>query len=135
MTDPTAEVPSSDPSSAPTTDTVTPSDPTSGDQSSAPADAVAEAPTPEVVTPETSTDADEPEVQVAAEAAAAEAAAPAVFNIIDTDSTQYLVRFTFSNGLVLRKFVTSDEEAAVQGRIYRDAAIEKGFTLDSVTKA
>lgn len=120
-------------SSVPTTDTVTPSDPTPTEVSSV--DAVAEAPTPEVVTPEASIDADEPDVQIAAEAAIVEAAADPVYNIIDTDSTQYLVRFTFSNGLVLRKFVTSDEEAAVQGRVYRDAAVEKGFTLDSVTKA
>jgi hypothetical protein len=120
-------------SSVPTTDTVTPSDPTPTEVSSV--DAVAEAPTPEVVAPEASTDADEPEVQIAAEAAIVEAVADPVYNIIDTDSTQYLVRFTFSNGLVLRKFVTSDEEAAVQGRVYRDAAVKKGFTLDSVTKA
>lgn len=133
-TDSTPEVVSSD-SSAPTPDSATPPAPTSGDESTSTPDVTAEAATTEPVVDAAANDADEPEVQIAAEAAVVEAAAPAVFNIIDTDSTQFLVRYNFSNGLIIRKFVTSDEEAAVTGRVYRDAAIEKGITLLSVTRA
>ena len=123
-------------SSAPTESTDTQFVTPSTEASSAPVDVVADAPTPEVVAPTGDSDADEPEVQIAAEAAVVEAAVVnTVFNIIDEDSKQYLVRYEFSTGLILRKFVTSDEEAAIAGRVYRDAALEKGITLVSVTKA
>ena len=130
------------PSIAPTEDTnasVTPSAPISGEQSSDPAlteagDLVANAETTEPVTASSSA-VDEPEVEIAAHAAVIESALPPVYNIIDEDSKQFLVRFKFASGLILRGFFNSDEDAAVKGRVYRDAAVEKSDSLLSTERA